>query len=67
MMVQPAELDKRLKCGPAGLAVGAGRVDGLEQVGFFRAGEDTHAGRAAGVAHGQADHVGGLLLAVGIA
>ena len=62
----PAELDERLERGPGGLAVGSGRVNGLEHGRLLGPGKEAQAGHAAGVAHGQAEHVGGLLLAVGV-
>jgi len=49
------------------LAAGPGGVDGLEQVGIFGAGEEAQVGGAAGVAHGETEHVGWLFLAVGVA
>ena len=64
---EPSELGERLQRGSGGLAVGAGGADGLEHIGFFRPGEEAHAARAAIVAHGQANHIGGPFLAVGIA
>ena len=52
---------------PVWLAVGAGGVDGRQHIGGLGAGKEAQAGVAAGVAHGQAEHVGRRLLAVGVA
>ena len=67
MKVSHAELDQRLERRAGRLAVGAGGVDGREHVGRLGPGKQAQARIAAGVAHGQTDHVGGRLLAVRIA
>ena len=64
---KPAKLDERIEGLAGGLAVRADGMDGVEHVHLFGPGVKAQAGRSAGVAHRDSQHIVGPLLAARIA